>query len=340
MNGAPVDESDVVDFLASEPGTCESLGATFFEITTALAFDWFSRRSVDVALIETGLGGRLDATNVLSPLAATVVSVALDHTEILGGTIREIALEKAGIFKPARPAIVGEPSAEYASILATAAAGAGANPIVIARDDVDVTEILVSREGTAFTMRVGEERVRVLTPLVGEHQAWNTAIAWLTLRACGEDYAIQVADLTDALRQLTLPGRFQRRENVIFDVAHNPAGAQALAKAILSVNPRGQRTALMAVMADKDWRAMIDVLAPAVDRFFFTVAPGAPDGRIWSPEAAHAYAISRGLAADIDTDFDDALTRAAKRCGTLVITGSFHTVGAAMSRLQVSPFSP
>ena len=188
-------------------------------------------------------------------------------------------------------------------------------------------------------MEHAEQRQRVKTPLVGKYQALNTATAIATLAAMGERYLPPLTEISAALASVFLPGRFQRRGKFIFDVAHNPDGARTVAETIAAVDPPRPRTALVAVLADKDWRGIIRELAPAVDRFMFTNAPSAPAERKWDPAAAHAFALSLGYAADLEPEIDVALVRGQKRCGTLLVTGSFHTVGDVMSRLQVSPFA-
>jgi dihydrofolate synthase/folylpolyglutamate synthase len=125
------------------------------------------------------------------------------------------------------------------------------------------------------------------------------------------------------------------------DVAHNPDGARALAATLRALGAAGALAgpvhALVGVLADKDWRGVLDALAPAVDAMLLTTPPTAPPGRVWDPHAARDYARARGWAAEVDADFDRALALVAERPGTLVVTGSFHTVGDAMARLQVDP---
>jgi dihydrofolate synthase/folylpolyglutamate synthase len=125
-----VDPSYVVEFITRWTPAVERTGATFFEATTAMAFDWFARAGVDVAVVETGLGGRLDATNVVRPLAAGVTSIGIDHVEYLGDTREAIAGEKAGIFKPGRPAVIGEPDPDIARRLVVLAGERGATPVI------------------------------------------------------------------------------------------------------------------------------------------------------------------------------------------------------------------
>lgn len=362
VDGRPMFEQEVLEFLERWIPTAEKMGATFFEVTTALAFDWLARREVDLAVIETGLGGRLDSTNVITPRVATVTSIGLDHTELLGGTLEAIANEKAGIFKPGVPAVIGEPAPAIRELLAKCATASGAKPVVVLDDEYAIGNVEIAANGTSFTLALAgvvaahppsaaplaasswlgaaTDAQIMTTPLLGEHQARNTATAIATLAAIGKEYLPPPGKISTALAGVFLPGRFQRHGKFIFDVAHNPDGARTVAQTIRAINPPSPRTALIAVLADKDWKGIIGEIAPAVDRFLFTNAPSAPPERRWDPADALAFARARGFAAEIEPDFDAALARGEKESQTLLITGSFHTVGDAMSRLQVSPFAP
>jgi dihydrofolate synthase/folylpolyglutamate synthase len=172
---------------------------------------------------------------------------------------------------------------------------------------------------------------------VGRHQAANTAIALLTLDALGPEFALDDAVLRGALAAVTLPGRFERRGRHIMDVAHNPDGAAVLARTLAEVAPPRPVVTLLAVLADKDWRAMMERLAPQTDRFVLTLAPTAPANRLWSPTDALAFARSRGWAAELEPDFDRAAARADALGATVLVTGSFHTVGDLMLRLPAAP---
>jgi dihydrofolate synthase / folylpolyglutamate synthase len=339
VNGKPIFEEEVLEFLKHWIPTAEEMGATFFEVTTALAFDWLAKQEVDIAVIETGLGGRLDSTNVLTPRVATVTSIGLDHTELLGDTLEAIAREKAGIFKAGVPAVIGEPAPPIRELLTTCAREAGAKPVVVLDDDYTISDVQVSASGTSFTLTRGNDVQHLATPLLGEHQARNTVTAIATVAAIGKEYLPRPAEISAALSRVFLPGRFQRSGQFIFDVAHNPAGARTVAETIRALAPPSPRTALVAVLADKDWRGIIRELAPAVDRFLFTNAPSAPAERRWDPAEAQSFAKAQGLESNLEPDMDAALARGENQSGTLLITGSFHTVGDAMSRLQVSPFA-
>jgi dihydrofolate synthase/folylpolyglutamate synthase len=339
VDGVPITEEAVLSFLEKWIPVGEEMGATFFELTTALAFEWFATQKVDVAVIETGLGGRLDSTNVLIPRVATVTSIGLDHVDLLGNTLEAIAREKAGIFKRAVPAVIGEADPSIAEVLERCAKEAGAEPLTIIDDSYRLSGVEVSAGGTAFTLVHGADRERLITPLIGAYQARNTATAIATVSALGNGYLPSPKKITGALSRVFLPGRFQRSGKFIFDVGHNPDGARTVAQSLAALNPPGPRTAVVAVLADKDWRGILRALAPAVDRFILTDAPSAPAERRWDPREALVFAKSESFQAELEADIDSALSLAEKNSGTVVVTGSFHTVGDAMLRLQVSPFA-
>ena len=340
VDGSPITEERVLAFLERWTPAAEKLGATFFELTTALAFSRFVEESVDIAVVETGLGGRLDSTNVLLPEVAVVTSIAEDHTEFLGLTLDEIAREKAGIFKAGIPAVIGEPTSELRGVLAAVARAVGAAPITLIDDTTyRIREPEVSSAGTTFTLARGGEEASVTTPLLGLHQARNTTVALAAVDMLGEAETVSLAGISSALANVFLPGRFQRHGRFILDVAHNPDGARTVAATLNAVDAPRPRTAVLAVLADKDWRGIIRVLSPVIDRFVITDAPSAPPDRMWDAAAANAFARAAGFSSELDPDFDSVLNRAQGDGGTTLVTGSFHTVGDAMSRLQVSPFA-
>ena len=341
VDGRMVEADAIVDFIERWTPEIERIGATFFEATTAMAFELFARVGVDVAVIETGLGGRLDATNVLSPRVAGVTMIGIDHTEHLGNTIEAIAREKAGIFKRDAAAVIGEPDATVSQWLAAHAAAAGASPIVSVPATMAPSMVSLGSEGTRFQCRRrGSDReIALHTPLVGAHQVANAATAIAMVDAAGAEYALDSGSVASALSGVTLPGRFQRHGKYIFDVAHNPAGAGVLAETLSSVAPVRPVVALLTVLADKDWRGMMALLAPAIDHFVLGVAPTAPATRLWQPVQALDHARTMGWSAEAQPDFDAALERAGSLGSTVVVTGSFHTVGDAMTRLQVAPYA-
>jgi dihydrofolate synthase/folylpolyglutamate synthase len=337
VNGRPVDERFVVDFIHQWTPAVERIGATFFEATTAMAFDLFAREGVDAAVIETGLGGRLDSTNIVRPVASGVTSIGIDHTEYLGDTREEIAAEKAGIFKHGVPAIIGERDPSIRSLLSRLASEHQASRILDVSVDAMPDEVNVGADGTTFTVTVGADRGWVRTGLAGAHQACNASLALLMLNAAGGRFATSLSEARAALPSVRLPGRFQRVGPYIFDVAHNPDGAAVFAATVEAVGPPGPRAALLCVLADKDWRGVMTALSRVVDVFVLTEAPTAPASRAWDLESVGAFAHDQGWRSISEPDFDRALERATEVASTVLITGSFHTVGDAMARLNVDP---
>jgi dihydrofolate synthase/folylpolyglutamate synthase len=340
IDAVPIDADAILEFVERWTPLVEKLGATFFEATTALAFDAFARAEVDVALIETGLGGRLDSTNVVDPVSAGVTSIGWDHMEYLGHTLDAIAMEKAGIFKRGRPAVIGEPAPDIRGLLRNRATELGAVPFMVA-DAVSIEDIELSPTGggTAVTLGMFGERKRLHTPLTGRHQAFNLAFTLALLHQAGPDYRFTLAEAAPLLSRVTLPGRFQRVGKYIFDVAHNADGARVLAETLRAVYPEGPVSAVFCALRDKEWQDMLTALRPVVDRFVLTNAPTAPASRMWNLEHVREFLARTSTPGDVEPSFDDAL-RLADNAKTVVVTGSFHTVGDAMARLQVSPFAP
>lgn len=344
VDGRPVSEQTVEDFIGHWMKTIVETGATFFEATTAMAFEIFATSEVDVAVVETGLGGRLDSTNVLTPLVAAVTSIGIDHVEYLGDTKEAIAGEKAGIFKPTVPAVIGEPDVAIRNLLATFARDRGASPVRVRADEWLIDEVVVAPDGTRFTLvetaKTHERRptLGVHTPLVGAHQSSNAATALMVLDSLPAPFRTSPGEANRHLHAVRLPGRFQRHDKYIFDVAHNRDGAAVLAATLRAVHPAKPVVALLCVLGDKDWKGMMEELQPVVDRIVTTQAPTAPASRSWDPDTAAQYGASRGWRVESIPDFEQALTKVSAEGETVVVTGSFHTVGDAMARLQVSAF--
>ena len=339
VDGVAMPDEAVADFLDARMPDIERTEATFFEATTAMAFDWFRSAGVEVAVIETGLGGRLDATNVVHPLVATVTSIGIDHTEYLGSTVEAIAAEKAGIFKAGVPAVIGEPEPTVRNLLAEHARERRASRVSAVIEDWRISDVTIGSAGTSFTFRLGDEEQRYTTPLVGAHQALNAATALASVAAAGAPWVAPLSESANLLANVWLPGRFHRHGKFIFDVAHNPDGAATLARTLVAATPPRPIVALVTVLGDKDWLGIMSALAGVVDEFVLSSAPTAPASRAWDLRQVSATAEGAGLRLQVVENFDEALRQAAERGETVVVTGSFHTVGDAMARLRVSPLA-
>jgi len=304
----PINREAFAHWAAHLAPVVEAENASFFETTTAIALADFAARQVDVAVIEVGLGGRLDATNVLEPLVSGVTSIALEHAEYLGDSLEQIAKEKAGIAKAGVPFVIGEADPAVVDILVRAANRARAKPVVVPPDELWEDELA----------------------LVGAHQRRNAAVARTILAELPAHLVPNVALVAHAFERVKMPGRGDKRGKWIFDVAHNPESINALVALLPDLAPRRPVHAVVCFLGDKDWEGSLALLRPVVDRVWLTHAPSAPEDRRWALD----YVAARvGDWAVSEPDIGRALRAAETGAGTVLVTGSFHTVGDVMARL-------
>jgi dihydrofolate synthase / folylpolyglutamate synthase len=341
IDGQPVDAAIFAEAEARLRPAIERTGATFFEATTALAFLCFAEAGVDLAVVEVGLGGRLDSTNVITPLATAVTNVARDHTEYLGESLEQIAWEKAGIFKPGVPAVVGEGEPFTSEVLRHRAAEVGA-PLVMLDAVMRLSEIDVSLDGTRFRLdseRWGSHSMRI--PLVGAHQARNAALAAELLGVLPDDVRPSWEAIDAGFGNVRWAGRMQvvrqRGATWIFDVAHNPAGVAALTAALDGLDLPRPLVLVAAILSDKEWDEMLPPLLARADAAILTIAPTAPEGRRWDPEHV-ASSLDAKIPVRVIPDLAAALMRAETMApyGTLLVTGSVHTVGDALGVMEIA----
>jgi dihydrofolate synthase / folylpolyglutamate synthase len=311
---------------------------TFFEVATAVALELFRRARVDLAVLEVGMGGRFDATNVSTPLAAAITTIDFDHETFLGHTLAEIAFEKAGIIKPGMIVVVGETKPEAVGVIARVCREQGAR-------------IVMAVEGVSWvaTLRDGRTTLDLETPthrygpiplaLTGRHQAVNAIVAARLLEALdGPAYPIPIEAIVTGLTRAQWPGRLELvavddRRRVLFDSAHNPAGARSLAEYLREAFPQGLPMVL-GIMRDKNVAGILAALAPRATRFIFTAAHTT---RAASPDAlAHVAQHAGGTVPfEIEPDPARALARAWESGPTAVVAGSIYLVGELRS--LVSP---
>ncbi len=343
VDGEPLSEADLLRTADRVRPLAEALGMSLFEASTLLAFEAFREHGVEWASVEVGLGGRLDATNVVRPEAVAITNVAMDHREHLGETLEEIATEKAGVFKPGVPAVTAEGRSVVLDALERRAAQVGA-PLGRLKPWRDVSGLRLERTGTRFSLRsprYGE--LELSTPLTGAHQATNAALA---VRALETLESPPPAEAVQAgVAGVRWPGRAEIHRvagrRFVFDVAHNRAAVAALVRVLADLEPPRPLVALIGVLGDKDWLRMLPPLLDLVDRAVFTVPDSAPAGRRWDPRAARRRVGGDGAPVLVEDDFARAVARAADLAagGTVVVTGSCHTVGDALEVLDVDPFS-
>ena len=337
IRGIQVDDDELRDLAKKLDPEIRHHSLTFFEAATALAFHLFQRRRVEVSVIEVGLGGRLDATNVVTPFLTAITNVDLDHCDYLGSTLDEIALEKGGIIKCGVPLITTERDERIRSVLSARCESVGA-PFISVESDAGKMSVDLREDFTAFEISTEEGgRLQLRTPLLGQHQAVNAALAVALLERMPPPFRPDRSSLVEGVSRVNWPGRVQvehlEGRTWVFDMAHNTAGAVALASVLGRLELSRPLVVLTAVLGDKDWREMLPPLFEWADHAILTQAPTAPLSRRWDPEEAIAETGSE--IAEIQPDFDGALDRARELAGsgTIVVTGSAHTVGDALRGL-------
>ncbi|MDW8326534.1 MAG: folylpolyglutamate synthase/dihydrofolate synthase family protein, partial [Anaerolineales bacterium] len=282
LDGEYITEDELVDGVTRLRELAPQVdGITTFELTTALAFDYFARRNVDIAVIEVGLGGRLDATNVITPLISVITSLSYDHTDLLGHTLAQIAAEKAGIIKPGVPVISSPQQPEALAVLENIAAERGAPFILVGRHwhyrlrthdlDGQTFEIWSEREEQQLAAHrakghPGQWRPPVLSlPLLGAHQVENAATAYAALYTLRAFLPLSPDAVREGFATVRWPGRFEvlrRAPFVVADGAHNADSARRLVAALDDYLPGRRVHLIFGASADKDIDGMLEALIP------------------------------------------------------------------------------
>jgi dihydrofolate synthase / folylpolyglutamate synthase len=338
-NGEPISDAafvEIIDAVASIERVMDE-PPTVFEILTAAAFRWFADIAVDVGVIEVGLGGRWDATNVADGQVAVVTNVSLDHAETIGPTLADIATEKSGIVKPGSTLVLGETDPALAEIFRAAPAAA-----VWERDvDFACEGNYLAHGGRLLDLRTpGAAYTDVYLPLHGAHQGENAAIA---LAAAEAFFGMPLdADVVEeAFAAVRVPGRLEvlgRQPLVVLDGAHNPAGAAAAAESIAEAfKGAAGRVLVVGLLQGKDPVEMLDALEARGARAL--VACPAPSPRSLPPQEVAAAARAIGIEAETANSVPEALARAlamASPDDLVLISGSLYVVGAARAALGAS----
>lgn len=314
VNGEMISENDVASGLTAIKELVASWDPhpTFFEITTALALKYFAETKADAVVLETGLGGRLDATNAVQSDVSVITPIALDHEKWLGDSIDKIAGEKAGIIKPRTPVISAPQSSEAEKVIRARAA-----------------------ECDAPLQFVDQPYTQSPIALRGEHQKLNAAVAIAAVRA--DDISVDDAMIARGLANVEWPARFQCWDKqTVIDGAHNPAAAKLLAQTWREIFGDKHATVILAVLSDKDVRGICEALAPIADSF---VLPKIRTERAVGPTelAGVLSSVSPSLPYSITPSFTEALDIARTRSNSVLITGSLHFAGEALAHLQGQP---
>jgi len=339
IDGGPLGAAEFEAALREVLPAAERVGASQFEALTAAAFVVFRAAGVDAAVVEVGLGGDDDATNVVRPEAVAITNVGRDHVAELGPSLAAIARRKAGIIKSGAPVVTGETHAGVLRVFRARAREVGA--VVHRLGAAAPRDVSVTLSGTRFRMSSpAYGALELKTPLVGRHQALNVALAVRTVELLPPRLRPDRAAVEAGVARVDWPGRFQvvRRRGAtwVLDAAHNPGGAAALAATLREVPLPRPIGGVVGLLADKEWRRVLAELAPAVDSLLLT-CPGAPPGRQeWSPAEAERW-LSRSTVRAVPA-LADALELQARVAeaagGSVLVAGSTYLVAETLRWLQ------
>ena len=313
---------------------------TFFELTTTVALKWFQECGVQMAVLETGMGGRLDSTNVVTPLISVVTDVGMEHTAYLGDTLEKIAAEKAGIIKPGRPVAIGNPRPEVLAVLERKAAETG-SPIVRAAERVAIRRTGQDDDGQTLSIETAAGVWAPLKlPLLGDFQLGNCALAIAALEWMGEELGLPLGPETirAGLEKTRWPGRCQvvrKDPPFLVDVAHNPDAARALAN-FLKKYKRGRPVALICgLLADKDAESYFRLMKPVVDACLLVPLDSERNMPMARLKAAAKAARLPAAESTVREAVENAVKWAKAKGGIVVSAGSFHLASAVLYELGV-----
>jgi dihydrofolate synthase/folylpolyglutamate synthase len=296
---------------------------TFFEVVTVMALLYFLEKQCELVVWETGLGGRLDATNIVDPLASVITNVHYDHQQWLGNTLQSIAAEKGGIIKPGRPVLTATTE----------------------REALDEIKLKANAEGAALTIVTAKDLEPILQPnrqlpLMGEHQRRNAALAVATVRALAVQLPVTDAQIVEGIEKVNWPGRLQLiktspQQKILLDGAHNLDGLRALAAALTTHFPNENICLILGILADKNWQEMCQLIAPFAKRIYLVPVQSERTADAAELEKA-CKAANPASAVSTCSSMSEALDWAREERFVLV-TGSLYLVGEVMEMLNLSP---
>ena len=330
INGEMISKQKVVNFVSKHRKDMEECELSFFEMTTAMAFDYFAQNDVEVAVIETGLGGRLDATNIVIPAVSVITNVSLEHTDLLGDSLPKIAREKGGIIKKSIPVVVGEKNSAYNLVIEDIAADRRSTVIYAEQafechrqqreGDVQVFDMIRTRDNQQYTLRI---------PLLGEYQRQNVATVCAVADYLHENTPLSISRraFVEGLRDTTLTtgfrGRWQRLSTdptVICDTAHNPHGIRLVAAQLEGIK-EGKLYCVMGFCEDKNITEMLSYM-PKDAHYIFTRAESR---RAATAESIAAIASALGL----DFEYQPTVATAVERAKSLMTSSDTLFVGGS-----------
>jgi dihydrofolate synthase/folylpolyglutamate synthase len=317
-----------------ERSTAAAIPLTFFEYVTVMAFIHFARRQVDVAVVEVGLGGRLDATNLVSPAVCAVTTISKDHEAYLGSDLLSIAREKAGIIKPGVPVVLGALTDDIGALFERIAEERGSPAYFLGRD----FRISLKNGGTFDYTGIKQELTALSLALRGRHQRSNAAVALAALEVTHPLFPVLEQHVREGLKAVSWPGRFEVVEGtptIILDGAHNGEGVRALADALQDYRGTRKVKLMFACMEDKDWRSMLSTLAPLADEMVLTRVQmdRSADPRELSAQVAGR--VPHRIIEDSRAALEFLIGRAAPQ-DVVVVAGSLYLLGEVRGFLRIA----
>ena len=342
INGEYISSDEVVSLLERLKPAIKKVARTegcqhptFFEVITTMAFLYFYEKRVDFAIMEVGLGGRLDATNVCQPLVSVITHIDFDHMDRLGNTLAEIAAEKGAIIKEKTPVVSADQFPEAQDVIKKIAREKE-SPLYIFGEEFDATLISSQLKGNYFNYRGISNKIdNLFVPLAGDFQIENTSLAIATTELLGNSgYVITQDDIVEGVASSKWPGRFEivkEKPLVILDGAHNPNGVKQFIKNLKKLVPDKRIIGVLGVFQDKDYITILKNIVPQVDKVVLTMAdsPRATPTAVLAEEVKHYINYENIIETDdVETAINKSL-HIAREDDVICITGSLYTVGEA-----------
>jgi len=306
INGVPITDEKIIEYADLLKESVDRSGAAFFEVTTVIALKYFADMEVDIALIETGLGARLDTTMLVNPVITVISSIGIDHTKYLGDTIKKIAEEKSFVMRKGIPCVVSENSDEVLEVIKQHAKDSGTD-ILMATTECSISNVNFRKEGLSFDAEFEDILMKdISVPLMGEHQIENIQSA-LTVLQNMPDLSISQEELRNGFNNVTVRGRMEivsKDPLVIYDVAHNPSAIKSLFRSLNKHFPAKNIVALLALLSEKDYKEIFKELTGKCANLICSEIPGhkSVSASILSKEGK-----KRGIDTDKILEFDNAI---------------------------------
>jgi dihydrofolate synthase/folylpolyglutamate synthase len=331
LRGEEITEEEVVHYIEYMRLPIEATGASFFEILTAMAFLFFSDKKTDIAILETGLGGRLDATNIVHPLITIITDIGLDHTKILGKSLKHIAGEKAGILKPGIPCITGIKNKKVMNFFRAITLNKNIS-MIFSQDRVTVKNIRLSERETLFNIDTGFSKYEdIELRLLGEHQVENCVTAILAIEELIiRGWNIPEEAVRSGIKKVTWRARLdllQDNPKVLLDSAHNPLGMKRLTHALKHLFDYDKLILIYGVLKDKDYKRMTNQIGPLVDRVILTRPLS---DRALEPDKLRKLLVFKNKTVDVIPDIQKAWEKAiniSEKSDLICGAGSIYFVG-------------